>query len=585
MTYNFYPSRRPLLTMLLVAVIAFTFLPWAADTLFNTKGEPREAIVAMSMLHSGNFILPESYGTDIPYKPPLLAWLIAASTVFTGGEVTEFSSRLPSIIATIALITCGFIVYAKRRGDSQAMTMALVTLTSVEVFRAASACRVDMVLTACMVIAIYLMFEAREAKGRPVITGGAVALMTLAVMTKGPVGAALPCLAMWVYCLLRGDSAVRAALIAAAGSLLALVIPAVWYYAAWTQGGERFLHLAMEENFGRLTGTMSYGSHENPWWYNFVTVIAGMAPYTLLALMSLFAIRRRKGAENRPGLRERIAALRPETLLALTVTVVIFVFYCIPKSKRSVYLLPIYPFLAYFVTLLIDWLMLNGRRRIVGIYAGVIAGVGLIAAWTVWGFHMVSPDLIPDMGKSGAELLDGLRAEHFSFINWALIILCIVVCGATLCAIGRRPALVARGALLSALSIYWVASSTVLPCVLNPKSDITIVRRIQAVETLPQGIYSYNSAKMLRYYTAAFYLGDRIRLFAPEQGSSQSTVGTESASLPAEGLLIIGQKDLDQWQQRFGSAYATDTLWTCSRKSCDSRQIPMLIHFTSTPGR
>ena len=29
--------------------------------------------------------------------------------------------------------------------------------------------------------------------------------------------------------------------------------------------------------------------------------------------------------------------------------VVIFVFYCIPKSKRSVYLLPVYPFLAWWV--------------------------------------------------------------------------------------------------------------------------------------------------------------------------------------------------------------------------------------------
>ena len=64
-------------TLLLVLIV--TFVPWLGDTLFNTKGEPREALVAVTMLNSGDFILPESYGADIPYKPPFLAW----QTVFS----------------------------------------------------------------------------------------------------------------------------------------------------------------------------------------------------------------------------------------------------------------------------------------------------------------------------------------------------------------------------------------------------------------------------------------------------------------------------------------------------------------------
>ena len=36
-------------------------------------------------------------------------------------------------------------------------------------------------------------------------------------------------------------------------------------------------------------------------------------------------------------------------LFSLLSIVLIFVFYLIPKSKRSTYLLPIYPFLAYFL--------------------------------------------------------------------------------------------------------------------------------------------------------------------------------------------------------------------------------------------
>ena len=41
-------------------------IPFLGETIFYSKGEPREAIVAYSMLESGNWILPLNYGTDIP---------------------------------------------------------------------------------------------------------------------------------------------------------------------------------------------------------------------------------------------------------------------------------------------------------------------------------------------------------------------------------------------------------------------------------------------------------------------------------------------------------------------------------------
>ena len=36
----------------------------------------------------------------------------------------------------------------------------------------------------------------------------------------------------------------------------------------------------LEENIGRLTGQMSYESHEQPFYYNFITLIAGCLPWT-----------------------------------------------------------------------------------------------------------------------------------------------------------------------------------------------------------------------------------------------------------------------------------------------------------------
>lgn len=97
---------------------------------------------------------------------------------------------------------------------------------------------------------------------------------------------------------------------------------------------------------------MSYESHENPAYYNIITVVSGYAPYTLLVLLSLFTLTYTKvTAKPREWWNKFTTYIREmdnTRLFSLLSIVLIFVFYCIPKSKRSVYLLPIYPFIAYF---------------------------------------------------------------------------------------------------------------------------------------------------------------------------------------------------------------------------------------------
>ena len=49
-------------------------IPFLGETIFYSKGEPREAIVAYSMLESGNWILPLNYGTDSPNLARTYRW-------------------------------------------------------------------------------------------------------------------------------------------------------------------------------------------------------------------------------------------------------------------------------------------------------------------------------------------------------------------------------------------------------------------------------------------------------------------------------------------------------------------------------
>lgn len=574
---------RHLAALALTLLLIVMFIPWLGDTLFNTKGEPREAIVAYSMLDSGNFILPQSYGGDIPYKPPFLAWLIVLASVLTGA-CDEMAARLPSAVATVALIVALYcFVERHTKSTVKGLLTALVTVTTVEVWRAATACRVDMVLTACMVGAMMAFFDHRACSPKKsLFSWWAVLLMTGAVLAKGPVGMVLPCLAVWVFALLAGDGWWRSGWRLAVCGALALVVPALWYWAAAEQGGERFVALAMEENFGRMTGTMSYASHENPFWYNFVTLAAGLLPYTLLVLMALWSVKGCRRLRYSPGWTRR---MQPVTLFALAVVVTVFLFYCFPKSKRSVYLLPMYPFMGYFLTLLIMWLADRGKASLRW-FAGVIAGVSLLACWLVWGLHMVDGvALIPGLKHTLRDLAQGLWNQPFGIVDWLLLIVAIGVAAWTLVTLRRRerPDLLVGGLMATVVSLYCVLGVTVLPCVLNPKSDMAVVKEINR-QRLAWPVYTYNAAPLMRWYTVNFYSGDKLRLFAPEHDTSQS-VDTTDAMLPVRGTLLVSKRDMEQWLKEYGSTYQIDTLWCNTRRSGDCRSEAMLLRFKASRPR
>ena len=52
--------------------------------------------------------MPHLNGEIYSQKPPLLFWLINLSSLVTGGEVTEWSARLPSALAALATILLTF---------------------------------------------------------------------------------------------------------------------------------------------------------------------------------------------------------------------------------------------------------------------------------------------------------------------------------------------------------------------------------------------------------------------------------------------------------------------------------------------
>lgn len=369
--------KNRILALSLFLLCVITLLPFLGLTEFNTKGEPREAVVALSMLNQDNWILPVNNGVDIPYKPPFMHWCIAAISM-AQGYVSEFASRLPSAISLMVMVVCGFLFFAKRKNNKVALIAALLTLTSIEVHRAAIVCRVDMMLTAFIVGSLFLLYKwyERDCRGIPLF---AVLCMSGAMCTKGPIGVILPLLVMGVFLLIRGKSFWSTFGKSALLGVLALIIPLMWYIAAYNQGGDTFLELVKEENIDRFLGKMSYSSHENPASYNFMTVIVGWLPWTLLFLISLFSLKYHKIQISVRSAWQKVRNADPLTLFVWLSFIVIFVFYCIPKSKRSVYLLPIYPFMAYLMAEYLVYLT-HYKVKPYKIFGGFLAFISMLVS-------------------------------------------------------------------------------------------------------------------------------------------------------------------------------------------------------------
>ena len=528
-------------TVLLIA--ALTLLPFIGMTEYQTKGEPRESIVSLSMLETGNWVLPRNNGGEMAYKPPFFHWCVAACSAVQG-EVSEGSSRLPSALALIIMTACGFIFFARRKGVEVGILASLIAFTTFELHRAGANCRVDMVLTALTVCALYALFRWYE-KGKKGIgwVASAILLMGLGTLTKGPVGSIIPCLVMGLFMLLRGENFFRAFFTLFLFGILSLIPYALWFYAAYNQGGQEFLDLMYEENIGRMTNTMGYESCVHPWPYNIQSVVLGFLPWTLMLVLSLFFLKYRKPSLSPANwwtsLRTWWNRQDMVSQYALTAAVTIFVFYCIPQSKRSVYLMPLFPFASYFVAQYILW-MSRHARKVMYLYGSILSVLSIVL---VVAFFVLKLQLIPESLFTGRHAAQNIRMLHaLEDISAWWQIVCILlpgILGAMWWKHNKRDdSSNIYFTLLLTFGIYFAIDSTISPTVMNTKSikDVSIEIGRRAPES-EGGLYEFIEASVkakgdpIHFFEVNFYLNNRIGNFYKER--------------PAKGYLLMLSNDVE----------------------------------------
>jgi 4-amino-4-deoxy-L-arabinose transferase-like glycosyltransferase len=359
----------------LIVFFHLIYLPLIYLMPYYTKGEPREALVARAMMTEDNYILPMRLEGEYATKPPMTHWLISLSSLLTG-HVSEGASRLPSLL--LSLITCLtlFKIITKRHGTTLAGATTLTLLASVEWHRTALMSRVDMTFS-CLLILSLLSFFCWNEKRSNLKIWLTVLLLAMSTLTKGPAAIILFIGIAGSYLLLTKNSFTRSALVCARIATLTAAISLLWYGLAVAYGGDRFIETILLENFARFTGKMSQTQdpHSHSVWYLYGTLWVGLFPFIIPLTIRFFsAVRQYKFQFS---VRKSLSSLDSRCslpLLSLLATLIVLAFFSIPESKRSVYLLPLYPFAAFLITrvFLADLKLTKLLQRTIYTFSGVL---------------------------------------------------------------------------------------------------------------------------------------------------------------------------------------------------------------------
>ncbi len=290
--------------------------------------EARYAEIAREMLHGGNLLVPHLNYVAYVEKPPLLYWLTTLSFWIFG--VSEFAARLPVALSAVAGILATY-VFAMRAFSRRHAILASAILATIPLYALmAQVLTTDMTLTALVTVATFSLYLHWREGGRWCWI--AYVAMGLAVMTKGPVGAALPILSTLLWLALRRDlRGATAKFRAMPGLLLTILVAAPWF-VAMTIREPGFADFYFVGEHLRRVFDPDY-SHAEAFYFYIPVIAIGLLPWSLLV----------------PFLTWREAPRNPaRSFCAVAASVTVLAFSC-ASAKLIPYILPAVPFLAVLI--------------------------------------------------------------------------------------------------------------------------------------------------------------------------------------------------------------------------------------------
>lgn len=351
--------------------------------------EGRWAVIARSMLTTGNIFNPQLGNYAYWDKPLLSYWQILPGAYLLGG-VNEFAARLPSVIWALVMLVLTYDL-AKRALDIRTGLISAILLGSTYgfIFWGRNA-QVEMTNAGIILLALWYFMRHKSDQGHTWIFVLGI-IMAIGSHMKG-----LPAFIIPVFCIIVRSMVKRdwswlppikiliPAIVLSAGIFLCLFLAASVSSSSW----EPF-QLAWKENVVRLFQPYD---HKAPFYLYCYRIFDLAAPWSLFLPLTLFALWKDRG--------HRKTQLSDILLFFGT----IFLFFTLAGTRRPYYLLPILPFVAILVG---DFLAHFLDRDLTPALDRITQVIGLIMA-TMLAIPLMIFIFKPDVVPKGMEgLLPG----------------------------------------------------------------------------------------------------------------------------------------------------------------------------------
>jgi 4-amino-4-deoxy-L-arabinose transferase-like glycosyltransferase len=368
-------SARPLRVPFLLGLAASLLCLFAAAHRdFWAPDEPDFAEQAREMIERRDFLVPYQNGAPYSEKPPLFYWTMILTTPLSGFDVHPVATRIPSAIATGAMVFGAAWLAGRSGGRAEALVAGAMTATAPIVWWQGQFLQIDALFSAIVVwgyLAEFGVWHDRENARR--WRWALHLLIAAGILAKGPLTLVLLGLVALVECAWARSWKPLLELGPFRGALVAALLVLPWYVAASLHGGREYAYdLIVNQNWNRFVHAFD---HIQPWWYYLESIWGDFSPWTLPALAAPFVLGRLWLFRQRPELR-----------LSAAVFATAFVLLSASQSKQGKYLLMAYPFAAVLLAAAISAAEREARAgrsaaalRVFQVYA-LFVGIVLVGA-------------------------------------------------------------------------------------------------------------------------------------------------------------------------------------------------------------
>ena len=353
--------------VLLVGMIALAVAPYFLRLDASSIWDSNEAFYAETpreMIESGDFLNPSFNYQPRFNKPPLSYWIVASFYKVLGVSVT--AERAAITLGAIAMLATAYMLARVAFSVEAGLLAALGLAASPRVLMFSRRIMIDVYLSTFMSLALvfFVLAQTRPERRRTYLAL-MYASIGLGVMTKGPVAALLPALAISLYLLVTRQRGEFRRLMLATGILIVVLIVVPWYAAMYRlHGWSVIADFVSKDNLSRY-GVTAWGPSRRFLFY--IPVLLGdLFPWSIFLLPVLWLSFARKKSQPAGAPENSPQEERLSVLLQVWAAVIV-VFFSLSKSKEDLYILPAYPAAAALTAGLVSRFLARQLHRRVSI--------------------------------------------------------------------------------------------------------------------------------------------------------------------------------------------------------------------------